>query len=50
MTDAESTVVAVDNVHKRYTLPRESLWQVPGEVQAINGVSFTIEKGICATY
>lgn len=42
---ANNTVVAVENVHKHYTLPRETLWQAPGRVQAINGVSFTIEKG-----
>ena len=45
MTDAKNIVVAVDNVHKHYTLPRETLWQPPGKVQAINGVSFTIKKG-----
>ncbi|MCX8231680.1 MAG: dipeptide/oligopeptide/nickel ABC transporter ATP-binding protein, partial [Alphaproteobacteria bacterium] len=45
MTDAKNSVVAVDNVHKHYTLPRETLWQPPGKVQAINGVSFTIKKG-----
>ena len=45
MTDTKNTVVAVDNVHKHYTLPRETLWQPSGKVQAINGVSFTIKKG-----
>ena len=39
------TVVAVENVHKHYTLPRETLWQPPAKVHAVNGVSFTIEKG-----
>lgn len=42
---ANNTVVAVENVHKHYTLPRETLWQPPSKVQAINGVSFAIEKG-----
>ena len=36
------TVVAVENVHKHYTLPRETLWQPPAKVHAVNGVSFTI--------
>ncbi|MEQ8249005.1 MAG: ATP-binding cassette domain-containing protein [Alphaproteobacteria bacterium] len=39
------TVVAVEDVHKHYTLPRETLWRPPTQVHAINGVSFTIEKG-----
>jgi peptide/nickel transport system ATP-binding protein len=45
MTETSNTVVAVENVHKHYTLPRETLWQPPAKVHAINGVSFAIEKG-----
>ncbi|MDA0369504.1 MAG: ATP-binding cassette domain-containing protein [Proteobacteria bacterium] len=40
-----STVVAVHDVHKHYTLPRETLWRDPTLVHAVNGVTFTIEKG-----
>jgi peptide/nickel transport system ATP-binding protein len=39
------TVVDVRDVHKRYTLPRETLWRPGQQVHAVNGVSFTIEKG-----
>lgn len=38
-------LLQVENLHKRYTLPREKLLQPPGQVHALNGVSFTIEAG-----
>ena len=45
VTGADNTLVTVQDVHKHYTLPRETLWHPPGKVEAINGVSFSIEKG-----
>ncbi|HYE39073.1 MAG TPA: ATP-binding cassette domain-containing protein [Ramlibacter sp.] len=38
-------LLQVENLHKAYTLPREKLLQAPGQVHALNGVSFTIEAG-----
>ncbi|MGV3493735.1 MAG: ATP-binding cassette domain-containing protein [Ramlibacter sp.] len=38
-------LLKVQDLHKEYTLPRESLLRPPGKVHALNGVSFTIEAG-----
>lgn len=38
-------LLQVDNLVRDYTLPREKLLQPPGKVQALQGVSFTIEAG-----
>jgi ABC-type glutathione transport system ATPase component len=38
-------LVQVDNVTKAYAMPREKLFEAPGQVHALNGVSFTIEPG-----
>ncbi|NML43165.1 ABC transporter ATP-binding protein [Ramlibacter sp. G-1-2-2] len=38
-------LLKVDNLVKDYTLPREKLLQPPARVQALKGVSFTIEAG-----
>jgi len=38
-------LVQVENLVREYQLPREKLLQPPGKVHALNGVSFTIEKG-----
>jgi ABC-type glutathione transport system ATPase component len=38
-------LLQVDNLVREYSLPRQSLFGAPGKVQALNGVSFTIEEG-----
>ncbi len=38
-------LLQVENLVRDYTLPREKLLQPPGKVQALKGVSFTIESG-----
>ena len=38
-------LLQVDQVTRRYNLPRESLWQAPPVVHALQGVSLTIESG-----
>jgi ABC-type glutathione transport system ATPase component len=38
-------LLQVDNLVREYALPREKLFEPPGKVQALNGVSFTIEAG-----
>ena len=38
-------LLQVDNLVREYTLPREKLFEAPGKVHALNGVSFTIESG-----
>jgi peptide/nickel transport system ATP-binding protein len=38
-------LLQVENLVKEYPLPREKLFEVPGKVHALNGVSFTIEAG-----
>ena len=38
-------VVEVIDLHKHYTLPRESLFHPPPQVFAVNGVSFSIKAG-----
>jgi peptide/nickel transport system ATP-binding protein len=40
-----SELLAVENLARDYTLPREKLLTPPGKVHALNGVSFTIEAG-----
>ncbi len=39
------TVVEVFDLHKHYTLPKESLFQPAPRVHALNGVSFSIKAG-----
>ncbi|MCG2591771.1 ATP-binding cassette domain-containing protein [Ramlibacter sp. XY19] len=38
-------LLQVDNLVREYTLPREKLFEAPGKVHALNGVSFTIQAG-----
>ncbi|MCM2251015.1 MAG: ATP-binding cassette domain-containing protein [Ramlibacter sp.] len=38
-------LLQVDHLAREYTLPRERLLEPPHKVQALNGVSFTIEAG-----
>ncbi len=38
-------VLKIENLSRRYVLPRDSLFRPPGAVYALNGVSLTIEKG-----
>jgi ABC-type glutathione transport system ATPase component len=38
-------LLQVENLVREYTLPREKLFEAPGKVHALNGVSFTIEAG-----
>jgi peptide/nickel transport system ATP-binding protein len=38
-------LLQVEDLHKHYLLPREKLLQPPGQVHALDGVSFTIEAG-----
>ncbi|HEX2544415.1 MAG TPA: ATP-binding cassette domain-containing protein [Ramlibacter sp.] len=38
-------LLQVDNLVREYALPREKLFEPPGKVHALNGVSFTIEAG-----
>ena len=42
MSDA---LLTVEDIHKRYRLPRERLWSAAPEVQALAGVSFTLHAG-----
>jgi len=45
MTDAVDNVVVAKDVVRHYTLPRESLFRPAAVVQALNGVSFSIQRG-----
>jgi ABC-type glutathione transport system ATPase component len=38
-------LLQVENLVREYTLAREKLFEAPGKVHALNGVSFTIEAG-----
>jgi peptide/nickel transport system ATP-binding protein len=38
-------LLQVEDLHKDYALPRERLMEKPGQVQALRGVSFTIQAG-----
>jgi peptide/nickel transport system ATP-binding protein len=38
-------LLQVDKLVRAYALPREKLFEAPGKVHALNGVSFTIEAG-----
>ena len=38
-------LLVVDDLGKRYRLPRERLFSPPPEVQALDGVSFTLRAG-----
>jgi ABC-type oligopeptide transport system ATPase subunit len=38
-------LLQVENLVREYTLPREKLFEPPGKVHALNGVSFTIDAG-----
>ncbi|TNE38939.1 MAG: ATP-binding cassette domain-containing protein [Alphaproteobacteria bacterium] len=42
---ASAPVLEVRDLVRHYRLPRESLFAEPGHVYALNGVSFTIERG-----
>jgi peptide/nickel transport system ATP-binding protein len=41
---SEVPLVAVDEIAKRYSLPRTSLFRAPDEVAAVDGVSFTLQR------
>ena len=45
MSAPTQTVVATEALHKRYLLPRKSLFQPPAEVFALNGVDLEILSG-----
>ena len=38
-------LLQIDNVTRDYVLPREHLWQAPGKVHALQGVSLTLNTG-----
>ena len=38
-------LLQVENLVREYAMPREKLFEPPGKVHALNGVSFTIEAG-----
>ena len=38
-------LLEIRDVTRRYTLPRESLFRAPGEVQALRGVSLNVIAG-----
>ena len=38
-------LLSVENLVKHYRLPRESLWRSAPVVQAVRGVSFTLQAG-----
>ena len=38
-------LLEIRDVTRRYTLPRESLFRAPGEVQALRGVSLNVTAG-----
>jgi peptide/nickel transport system ATP-binding protein len=42
---APTPLLAVQGVHKRYRLPRESLWQRGAEVPALGGIDFSLHAG-----
>lgn len=42
---SNSPLLQVKDLVREYTLPREHLFQPPGKVQALNGVSFSIAAG-----
>ena len=42
---AQNALLQVTNLVREYTLPRESLFQPPGKVHALNSVSFTVACG-----
>jgi ABC-type glutathione transport system ATPase component len=44
-TPADAPLLQVKDLVREYTLPRESLFQPPGKVHALNGVSFSIASG-----
>ena len=39
------TVLRTDNLHRHFTLPRESLFRAPEIVYALNGVDLSIQRG-----
>ena len=46
MDNAQSPfLLEIRDVTRRYTLPRESLFRAPGEVQALRGVSLNVTAG-----
>jgi peptide/nickel transport system ATP-binding protein len=38
-------LLQVDNLVREYALPREKLFEAPGKVHALNGVSFSVQAG-----
>ena len=45
MTAVNAPLLEVEDLVKDYPLPREKLFEAPGKVRALQGVSFTIEAG-----
>ena len=45
MAKTDAPLLQVKDLVREYTLPREHLFQPPGKVHALNGVSFSVEKG-----
>ena len=45
MSDGTTPLLRVENLARTYTLPRERLLQAPPKVQALQGVSFTLQAG-----
>ena len=43
--NADTALLQVTDLVREYTLPREHLFQPPGKVHAVNGVSFSIASG-----
>jgi peptide/nickel transport system ATP-binding protein len=41
----DAPLLQVENLVREYTLPREKLFEPPGKVHAVNGVSFSIQSG-----
>ena len=45
MSDVTTPLLRVEDLARTYTLPRERLLQAPPKVQALQGVSFTLQAG-----
>ncbi len=45
MSDGTTPLLRVENLARTYTLPRERLLKAPPKVQALQGVSFTLQAG-----
>lgn len=44
-TESPALLVEVRDVHKHYTLPRDALFESPGVIHAVDGVSLSISAG-----